>query len=82
MALSDSVTFLTELGRVRLRWDFHRWLRDCGSWKFQNGEEAFRWTSAGMVGLGGFAGSSVNSYARATSADGSVVVGQAHDDLE
>jgi probable HAF family extracellular repeat protein len=42
-----------------------------------NGNEAFRWTSAGgMVGLGDLEGASFSSVASGASADGSVVVGE------
>jgi probable HAF family extracellular repeat protein len=40
-----------------------------------SGTQAFRWTSAGMVGLG-FSSSGAPSYAYAVNADGSVVVGE------
>ena len=40
-----------------------------------SGIEAFRWTSAGMVGLGDLAGGVFSSRATGVSADGSVVVG-------
>jgi probable HAF family extracellular repeat protein len=39
------------------------------------GEEAYRWTSGGMVGLGGLTGDFRRSSALGTSADGAVVVG-------
>ena len=44
----------------------------------QNGLEAFKWTQAGgMIGLGDLAGGAFQSFAYATSADGSVIVGMA-----
>jgi len=42
--------------------------------------EAFRWTAAGMVGLGDLPGGGLDSLAYAASADGSVVVGHSQSD--
>ena len=43
--------------------------------------EAFRWTTAGMVGLGDLPGGSFQSAAFAASSDGSVVVGLGYSEL-
>ena len=45
-----------------------------------SGNEAFRWTSGGMIGLGGLLSGSVVGRANAVSADGSIVVGRSLSD--